>query len=259
MDFFIKESNIRGGNRGGKNLFNWDDVRLMPNRERQSYLGSTQALGLMDRGGKWYRRDWWTHYDNKVNVYGHKDRLNNRLALLDEQKEIRKQEKEKLYEFIYGKKKKNAININMNEIESVKDSLYKTEINSTLSIPTKTEVTEMRRPGLRMKNEIIPQKEKNFENKEKKNERESYVKKSANDANNNYDNKNRHSNHHHHHHHHHHSRSKNINRSRSKSRNRDRSRSRSMSRRRSGNRSKDRNRIKSKLEIIHKNYREDMK
>ena len=168
MDFFIKETNVRAGNRGGKNLFNWDDVRLMPNRERQSYLGSTQALGLMDRGGKWYRRDWWTHYDNKVNVYGHKDRLNNRLALLDEQKEIRKQEKEKLYEFIYGKKKKNAININMNEIESVKDSLYKTEINSTFSIPTKTDVTEIRRPGLGMKNEIIPEKEKNLENKEKK-------------------------------------------------------------------------------------------
>jgi hypothetical protein len=239
MDFFIKETNVRAGNRGGKNLFNWDDVRLMPNRERQSYLGSTQALGLMDRGGKWYRRDWWTHYDNKVNVYGHKDRLNNRLTLLEEQKEIRKQEKEKLNEFIYGKKKKNAINTNMNDIESVKDSLYKTEINTTLSIPTKTEVTEIRRPGLGMNNEIIPEKE---------NGRESYAKKSAND-----DNKKRHSNHHHHHHHHHKSRSKNINRSRN------RSRSRSRSRKRSKNKSKDRNRIKSKLEIIHKNYREDMK
>lgn len=249
MDFFIKETNVRAGNRGGKNLFNWDDVRLMPNRERQSYLGSTQALGLMDRGGKWYRRDWWIHYDNKVNVYGHKDRLNNRLALLEEQKEIRKQEKEKLYEFIYGKKKKNAININMNDIESVKDSLYKNEINSTLSIPTKTETTEVRRPGLGMNNEIIPEKEKILENIDKKYENKSYVKKSANDTNSNDDFKKRYSNHHHHHHH----KSKKINRSRSRSRNR----SRSMSRRKSKKKSNERNRIKSKFEIIHKNYRED--
>ena len=249
MDFFIKETNVRAGNRGGKNLFNWDDVRLMPNRERQSYLGSTQALGLMDRGGKWYRRDWWTHYDNKVNVYGHKDRLNNRLALLEEQKEIRKQEKEKLYEFIYGKKKKNAININMNDIESVKDSLYKNEINSTSSIPTKTEITEVRRPGLGMNNEIIPEKEKILENIDKKYENKSYVKKSANDTNSNDDFKKRYSNHHHHHHH----KSKKINRSRSRSRNR----SRSMSRRKSKKKSNERNRIKSKFEIIHKNYRED--
>ena len=253
MDFFIKETNVRAGNRGGKNLFNWDDVRLMPNRERQSYLGSTQALGLMDRGGKWYRRDWWTHYDNKVNVYGHKDRLNNRLALLEEQKEIRKQEKDKLYEFIYGKKKKNALNINMNEIESVKDSSYKTEMNTTLSIPTKTDVTEIRRPGLGMINSGIPEKEKNLENRDRKNENELYLKKSAKDTNNNDDNKKRHSNHHHHHHHH--GKGKKINKSKS----RNKSRSRSRSRRKSKSKSKERNRIKSKIEIIHKNYREDMK
>ena len=116
MDFFIKESNIRGGNRGGKNLFNWNDVRLLSSRDRQSYLGSTQALGLMDRGGKWYKRDWWLHYDTPVNVYGQKDKLNNKQALLDEQKEIRLKEKEKLNEFIYGKKKKN-INLNLKEDE----------------------------------------------------------------------------------------------------------------------------------------------
>ena len=114
MDFFIKESNIRGGNRGGKNIFNWNDVRLLSSRDRQSYLGSTQALGLMDRGGKWYKRDWWTHYNTTVNVYGKKDKLNDKEALLEEQKEIRLKEREKLNEFIYGKKKKNT-NIILNE------------------------------------------------------------------------------------------------------------------------------------------------
>ena len=148
MDFFIKETNVRGGNRGGKNLFNWDDVRLLSNRDRQSYLGSTQALGLMDRGGKWYRRDWWTHYNNQVNVYGHKDKLNNRSTLLEEQKEIRKKEKEKLYEFIYGKKKKNNNNLslNLNDGESIKEQLSK--IQSEKNLSTKSENGDLSRPGL---------------------------------------------------------------------------------------------------------------
>ena len=38
MDFFIKETNVRGGNRGGKNLFNWEDIRLLSSKERQNYL-----------------------------------------------------------------------------------------------------------------------------------------------------------------------------------------------------------------------------
>ena len=223
MDFFIKETNVRGGNRGGKNLFNWDDVRLLSNRDRQSYLGSTQALGLMDRGGKWYRRDWWTHYNNQVNVYGHKDKLNNRTALLDEQKEIRKKEKEKLYEFIYGKKKKNNNNLslNLNVGESIKEQLSK--IQSEKNLSTKSENGDLSRPGLglikqmNLENEISFDKDKIFENKKK----EFLGKKIKN--NDNYNEKKlmgddksskRHSHHHHHHHHkhnHHHNKSKNKN------------------------------------------------
>ena len=127
MDFFIKEGNIRGGNRGGKNLFNWNDVRLLSSRDRQSYLGSTQALGLMDRGGKWYKRDWWTHYNTPINVYGQKDKLNNREALLEEQKEIRIKEREKLNEVIYGKKKNNNIILNEDELLSKTGSIFKHE------------------------------------------------------------------------------------------------------------------------------------
>ena len=151
MDFFIKETNVRGGNRGGKNLFNWDDVRLLSNRDRQSYLGSTQALGLMDRGGKWYKRDWWTHYNSQVNVYGHKDKLlNNRSTLLEEQKEIRKKEKEKLYEFLYGKKKKNnnIINMNMNDNLSLKDENNKIDIGKSINNTPKTESNDMGRLDL---------------------------------------------------------------------------------------------------------------
>ena len=225
MDFFIKETNVRGGNRGGKNLFNWDDVRLLSNRDRQSYLGSTQALGLMDRGGKWYRRDWWTHYNNQVNVYGHKDKLNNRTALLDEQKEIRKKEKEKLYEFIYGKKKKNNNNLslNLNDGESIKEQLSK--IQSEKNLSTKSENGDLSRPGLglikqmNLENEISFDKDKIFENKKKE---DIFLGKKVKN-NDNYNEKKlmgddksskRHSHHHHHHHHkhnHHHNKSKNKN------------------------------------------------
>ena len=169
MDFFIKESNIRGGNRGGKNLFNWNDVRLLSSRDRQSYLGSTQALGLMDRGGKWYKRDWWTHYNTTVNVYGKKDKLNDKEALLEEQKEIRLKEREKLNEFIYGKKKKNTnIILNEDDILSKNGSHNKNDNLETKSV--KKEFDILRRPGLGMdkinnnEKEIAHEKEKTIMN-----------------------------------------------------------------------------------------------
>ena len=237
MDFFIKETNIRGGNRGGKNLFNWNDVRLLSSRDRQSYLGSTQALGLMDRGGKWYKRDWWTHYNTPVNVYGQKDKLNNREALLEEQEEIRLKEKEKLNEFIYGKKKKNT-NLNFNEAEIFSqysnqtktlnlDNIY---IFSNILViyrkSVKKEFDILSRPGLGM-NKIID------EGKEIKNNED--IKNKVNNKNINIikkeeqkkDNKTHKSHHHHHHHHRHHNKS---NKSKSSDRKRSRSRSRSRSR-----------------------------
>ena len=216
MDFFIKETNVRGGNRGGKNLFNWDDVRLLSNRDRQSYLGSTQALGLMDRGGKWYKRDWWTHYNNQVNVYGHKDKLNNRSTLLEEQKEIRKKEKEKLYEFLYGKKKKNNNIINMNDNLSLKDENNKIEIGKNINNTPKTEYSDINRLDLFLKNtgneNNKKEDNKNLERKDKKVEMFLGKKTKNIDNDNNKkildkdDNKSskKHSHHHHHHHHRHH-------------------------------------------------------
>jgi hypothetical protein len=65
MDFFIKEENVRPGNRGGRDQFKWDNVRLMNNKERESYLGVTQSIGFLDKGGKWRRRDWWLHEPEK--------------------------------------------------------------------------------------------------------------------------------------------------------------------------------------------------
>ena len=223
MDFFIKESNIRGGNRGGKNLFNWNDVRLLSSRDRQSYLGSTQALGLMDRGGKWYKRDWWTHYNTPVNVYGKKDKLNDRQALLDEQKEIRLKEKEKLNEFIYGKKKKNTninIDINKDDILSQHQSI---KLDNPDNKSIRKEADTLSRPGLGMNKNINGEKE-NDEKKQLNNESTKII-------NKNNDSKDKNSNNHksHHHHHHHHHKREHHKSYKSKSRHRNRSRSRSRS------------------------------
>ena len=224
MDFFIKESNIRGGNRGGKNLFNWNDVRLLSSRDRQSYLGSTQALGLMDRGGKWYKRDWWTHYNTPVNVYGKKDKLNDRQALLEEQKEIRLKEKEKLNEFIYGKKKKNTninIDINKDDILSQHQSI---KLDNPDNKSIRKEADTLSRPGLGMNKNINGEKE-NDEKKQLNNESTKIINKN-NDSKDK--NSNNHKSHHHHHHHHHHKREHHKSyKSNSRHRNRSRSRSRS--------------------------------
>ena len=232
MDFFIKESNIRGGNRGGKNLFNWNDVRLLSSRDRQSYLGATQALGLMDRGGKWYKRDWWTHYNTPVNVYGQKDKLNNREALLEEQKEIRLKEREKLNEFIYGKKKKNT-SLNFNEAE-----IFSQHSNQTKSInldnkSVKKDFDILSRPGLGMNKTIDKEKEikTNEDLKNEINNKNINSIKKEEEQKDNKIHKDHHHHHHHHNHHKHHNKYKKSNR-KDKKRFRSRSRSRSKSNRR---------------------------
>ena len=223
MDFFIKESNIRGGNRGGKNLFNWNDVRLLSSRDRQSYLGSTQALGLMDRGGKWYKRDWWTHYNTPVNVYGQKDKLNNREALLEEQKEIRLKEKEKLNEFIYGKKKKNN-NLNLNEAEIFSQHSNQTKSLNLDNKSIKKEFDILSRPGLGM-NKIIDEEKQIKINEELKNKIDNKKINIAKKDEQHKDNKSYKSHHHHHHHHHRHHNSSNKSKSKEKRRSRSRSKS----------------------------------
>lgn len=50
---------IREGSRGGRDLFSWEDVRLLPYKDREQYLGGTYKLGYLDKGGKWRKRDWY--------------------------------------------------------------------------------------------------------------------------------------------------------------------------------------------------------
>lgn len=83
MSFFIKEENVRPGNRGGRSLFNWNDIRLLNNKERESYLGVTQSIGFLDKGGKWRKRDWWQSKTNenleinKGEILSEKERIKN--------------------------------------------------------------------------------------------------------------------------------------------------------------------------------------
>ncbi len=54
---------IRDGCRGGRDMFKWDDVRLMPYKERECYLGASVKLGYLDKGGRWRKKDWWQAFD----------------------------------------------------------------------------------------------------------------------------------------------------------------------------------------------------
>lgn len=94
MDFFIKDDNVRPGNRGGRDQFKWDDVRMMNNKDRESYLGVSQSIGFLDKGGKWRKRDWWQSFkpDNKIN----------RKKLNEEREKIKHEEEQLLMNVIYG-------------------------------------------------------------------------------------------------------------------------------------------------------------
>ena len=50
----------RGGTRGGRDQFKWEDVRLVSYKDREMYLGHSAKLGFLDKGGKWRKKDWYT-------------------------------------------------------------------------------------------------------------------------------------------------------------------------------------------------------
>jgi hypothetical protein len=62
---------IRGGNRGGRDQFNWNDVRLMTYKDRECYLGISEKLGVLDKGGKWKNNKWWVQDkgENGIDAY----------------------------------------------------------------------------------------------------------------------------------------------------------------------------------------------
>ena len=66
MSFFINENSLRGGNRGGKDKFDWEEVRAQDWKDRNCYLGASEKLGSLERNSKWIKNDW---YKNKSNEY----------------------------------------------------------------------------------------------------------------------------------------------------------------------------------------------
>ena len=67
---------------------------MMNNKDRESYLGVSQSIGFLDKGGKWRKRDWWQTFkpDNKINM----KKLN------EERDKIKQEEEQMLMNAIYG-------------------------------------------------------------------------------------------------------------------------------------------------------------
>lgn len=49
----------REGNRGGRELFKWDDVKQDSFKDRENYLGYSTRVGLMGKFGKYIVHDWY--------------------------------------------------------------------------------------------------------------------------------------------------------------------------------------------------------
>lgn len=57
----------RGGTRGGRDQFQWDDVQQMSYKDREQYLGFSTKIGYLDKGGQWRKKDWWIRPEEKGN------------------------------------------------------------------------------------------------------------------------------------------------------------------------------------------------
>lgn len=110
----IMGDNIRDGNRGGRGLFSWEDVRVMSYKDRECYLGSTVNLGFLDKGGRWRKKDWWTKERDKVDSNG----------LQEELKQVREEDERRMLEALGGRtpkphrRKSKLTNLDKNELLS---------------------------------------------------------------------------------------------------------------------------------------------
>lgn len=46
--------------KGGNQQYNWNLVKDLSYKDRECFLGYTTKIGVLDKGGKWKKRDWWT-------------------------------------------------------------------------------------------------------------------------------------------------------------------------------------------------------
>lgn len=87
---------VRGGNRGGHDQFEWENVKLMSYKDRECYLGASQTLGYLDKGGKWRRRDWYAQSSSG------KAKADERKEKLKAEVELKKAEEKALMNFKLG-------------------------------------------------------------------------------------------------------------------------------------------------------------
>lgn len=97
MSFFINENSVRAGNRGGKDRFNWEDVKVLNYKDRECYLGISEKLGRLDKGCKWIRNDWYLNKDKKNIVKLSKEEIKD---LESEVKRIQEEEKKQMNEVL---------------------------------------------------------------------------------------------------------------------------------------------------------------
>ena len=92
---------VRGGNRGGHDQFEWENVKLMSYKDRECYLGASQTLGYLDKGGKWRRRDWYAQ-STMAGKGGDKSAQEQRREKLRAEVELKKAEEKALMNFKLG-------------------------------------------------------------------------------------------------------------------------------------------------------------
>ena len=59
--------------RGGADQFKWQDIQKMSYKDREQYLGFSEKLGYLDKGGQWRKKDWWVKGEGQ-NGKNHEER-----------------------------------------------------------------------------------------------------------------------------------------------------------------------------------------
>lgn len=77
--------------KGGTKDFNWQGVKNMSYRDRESYLGYTVKIGNLDKGARWNKGDWWIHGKDKGQSSNIKDEI-----------ELQKEKDEKMMRIALG-------------------------------------------------------------------------------------------------------------------------------------------------------------
>ena len=83
----------------------------MPYKDREMYLGNSATIGVLDKGGKWRKRDWFTKTDKKYHMEDMKaeeseamrrdrERMNTALGLADEPEDEEKLTEQEMRELM---------------------------------------------------------------------------------------------------------------------------------------------------------------